>query len=123
MVTQNDKTYSSITHLSSFAGWIFPFGNIIVPFVLWSAKKNESAYIDFHGKAAVNFQLSLMLYSFLMALLIIPFTIFTLGLGLAAIILGFIPAVILIIATIISASIKATNGEYYDYPFTIEFIK
>ena len=123
MVTQNDKTYSSITHLSSFAGWIFPFGNVIVPFVLWSAKKSESSYIDFHGKAAVNFQLSLMLYAFLLALFMVPLTIFTLGLGLVAVILGIIPAVILIIATIISASIKATNGEYYDYPFTIEFIK
>ena len=123
MVTQNDKTYSSITHLSSFAGWIFPFGNVIAPLVLWSAKKNESTYIDTHGKAAVNFQLSLMLYCFLLALLIIPLTIFTLGLGLIAVILGIIPAVILIVATIISASIKATNGEYYDYPFTIEFIK
>lgn len=123
MVTQNDKTYSSITHLSSFAGWIFPFGNVIVPFVLWSAKKSESAYIYTHGKAAVNFQLSLMLYSFLLALLIIPVTIFTLGLGLVAVLLGIIPAIILIIATVISASIKATNGEYYDYPFTIEFIK
>ncbi len=123
MITQNDKTYSSITHLSSFAGWIFPFGNVILPFILWSAKKGESTYIDTHGKAAINFQLSLMLYSFLLALLIIPLTIFTLGLGLVAVILGIIPAVILIIATVISASIKATNGEYYDYPFTIEFIK
>lgn len=123
MITQNDKTYSSITHLSSFAGWIFPFGNVIAPLVLWSAKKNESTYIDTHGKAAVNFQLSLMLYCFLLALLIIPLTIFTLGLGLIAVLLGIIPAVILIIATVISASIKATNGEYYDYPFTIEFIK
>ncbi|PKP13712.1 MAG: DUF4870 domain-containing protein [Bacteroidetes bacterium HGW-Bacteroidetes-3] len=123
MVTQNDKTYSSITHLSSFAGWVFPFGNIIVPFILWSAKKSESTYIDTHGKAAVNFQLSLMLYSFLLALLIIPITIFTLGLGLIALILGIIPILIIIIAIIISASIKASNGEYYDYPFTIAFIK
>lgn len=123
MITQNDKTYSSITHLSSFAGWIFPFGNVILPFVLWLAKKGESAYIDTHGKAAVNFQLSLMLYAFLLALLIMPLTIFTLGLGLIALLLGIIPAIILIIAAVISASIKATNGEYYDYPFTIEFIK
>lgn len=123
MVTQNDKTYSSITHLSSFAGWIFPFGNVIAPLVLWIAKKNESAYIDNHGKAVVNFQLSLMLYSFLLALLIIPITIFTLGLGLIAVILGIIPVIILIIVSVISASIKATHGEYYQYPFTIEFIK
>ncbi|MDO9595593.1 MAG: DUF4870 domain-containing protein [Lutibacter sp.] len=123
MITQNDKNYSSITHLSSFAGWIFPFGNVIAPLVLWIAKKNESAYIDNHGKAVVNFQLSLMLYSFLLALLIIPITIFTLGLGLIAVILGIIPVIILIIVSVISASIKATHGEYYQYPFTIEFIK
>jgi uncharacterized Tic20 family protein len=123
MITQNDKNYSSITHLSSFAGWIFPLGNVIAPLVLWAARKNESAYIDTHGKAVVNFQLSLMLYSFLLALLIIPVTIFTLGLGLIAIILGIIPVIILIIVSVISASIKATHGEYYQYPFTIEFIK
>ena len=123
MITRNDKNYSSITHLSGFAGWFFPFGNIIAPLILWVSKKNESTYIDVHGKAAINFQLSLILYCFLLAILILPITILTLGLGLIAIIIGFIPAIILKIVLIISASIKANNGEYYDYPFTIEFIK
>jgi len=123
MITQNDKNYSAITHLSGFAGWIFPFGNIIAPVVLWTAKKNESSYIDAHGKSAVNFQLSLIVYSFLLALLILPIAIFTLGLGLVAIVIGIIPAIILKFILIISASIKANNGEQYHYPFTIEFIK
>ncbi len=111
MITRNDKNYSSITHLSGFAGWFIPFGNIIAPIVLWTAKKNESSYIDAHGKSAVNFQLSLILYGFLLALLIIPIAIFTLGLGLVAIAIGIIPAIILKIILIISASIKANNGE------------
>ena len=123
MTTQNDKNYSSITHLSGFAGWFIPFGNIIAPLVMWIAKKNDSTYIDEHGKAAVNFQLSLILYGFLLAILIIPITILTLGLGLIAILIAIIPAIILKIVLIISASIKASNGEYYDYPFTIQFIK
>ena len=123
MISQNDKNYSAITHLSGFAGWIFPFGNIIAPIVLWTAKKSESSYINNHGKAAVNFQLSLIVYSFLLALLIIPIAIFTLGLGLVAIAIGIIPAIILKFILIISASIKANNGEQYHYPFTIEFIK
>ena len=123
MTTQNDKNYSSITHLSGFAGWFFPFGNIIAPLVMWIAKKNDRTYIDEHGKAAVNFQLSLILYGFLLAILIIPITILTLGLGLIAILIAIIPAIILKIVLIISASIKASNGEYYDYPFTIQFIK
>ncbi len=123
MTTQNDKNYSSITHLSGFAGWFIPFGNIIAPLVMWIAKKNDSTYIDEHGKAAVNFQLSIILYGFLLAILIIPITILTLGLGLIAILIAIIPAIILKIVLIISASIKASNGEYYDYPFTIQFIK
>ena len=106
MITQNDKNYSSITHLSGFAGWFFPFGNIIAPLLLWIAKKNESTYIDSHGKAAVNFQLSILFYCFLLAILIIPITIFTLGLGLLAIIIGFIPAIILKIVLIIQMSLK-----------------
>lgn len=123
MITQNDKNYSSITHLSGFAGWFFPFGNIIAPLVLWTAKKNESAYIDTHGKSAVNFQLSLIVYGFLLAILFVPIAIFTLGLGIIAIIIGIIPAILLKIALIILASMKANSGEYYTYPFTIEFIK
>ena len=123
MITQNDKNYSTLTHLSGFAGWIFPFGNIIAPLILWTAKKNESSYINSHGKAAVNFQLSILFYCFLLALLIIPITILTLGIGLIAVLLGILPAVVLKIVLIISASIKATNGEYYNYPYTIEFVK
>jgi len=123
MITQNDKNYSSITHLSGFAGWFFPFGNIIAPLILWSAKKNDSAFIDAHGKAAVNFQLSILLYCILLAILFVPIAIFTLGLGVIAIVIGIIPAIILKFILIISASIKANNGEHYNYPFTIEFIK
>jgi hypothetical protein len=123
MITQNDKNYSTVTHLSGFAGCVFPFGNIIAPLILWLARKNESTYIDAHGKSALNFQLSLLFYSLLLAILLIPITILTLGLGIIAIILGIIPALILTIAFIIAASLKASKGEYYDYPFTIAFIK
>jgi hypothetical protein len=123
MTTKNDKNYSAITHLSGFAGWVFPLGNVVAPLILWMAKRNESSYIDAHGKSAVNFQLSLILYGILLAILILPITLLTLGLGLIAILLAIIPVAILIIVFIISASLKATNGEYYNYPFTIEFIK
>ena len=123
MITQNDKNYSTITHLSGFAGWFFPFGNIIAPLILWSAKKNESAFVDQHGKAAVNFQLSILFYTFLLVILFVPIAIFTLGLGIILIAVAIIPAIILIIVLIISASISASKGEHYEYPFTIEFIK
>jgi len=123
MISQNDRNYSTFTHLSGFAGYFFPFGNIIAPLIMWSIKKEESSFIDYHGKSAVNFQLSLLFYGFLLAILIIPITIFTLGLGLLAVGIAFIPYIILKFIVIITASIRANNGESYEYPFTIEFIK
>ena len=123
MITQNDKNYSTFTHLSGFAGYFFPFGNIIAPLIMWTIKKEESTFIDHHGKSAINFQLSLLLYGFLLALLIVPITIFTLGLGLIALGLACIPYIILKFIVIITASMKANKGESYEYPFTIEFIK
>ena len=123
MSTKNDNNFSSIIHLSTFAGWFFPFGNIIVPLVLWIAKKEESEFIDSHGKAALNFQISLYVYAILLTILIIPITILTLGIGLVAILISIIPILILQVVVIILASIKANNGEYYQYPFTIDFIK
>jgi uncharacterized Tic20 family protein len=123
MENQNDKNYSTIIQLSTFAGFVFPFGNVIAPLILWMAKKNESAFVDAHGKSAVNFQMSLLLYSILLAILIIPITIFTLGLGLIFVLIAIIPVFILNIILIISASISASKGEYYEYPFSIQFIK
>ena len=123
MITQNDKNYSALIHFSGFAGYFFPLGNFIMPLILWSIKKEESNFIYEHGKNAVNFQLSLLVYTILLGILIIPITILTLGLGLIAIVLAIIPAFLLTIVLVISASIKALNGEPYEYPFTIEFFK
>jgi uncharacterized Tic20 family protein len=32
---QDDRTWGMIAHLSAFAGFIFPLGNIIAPLVIW----------------------------------------------------------------------------------------
>ncbi len=123
MITKNEKNYSALIHLSGFSGWLFPFGSIIVPLILWTSKKDESTFIDSHGKAAVNFHLSFIIYEFLLALLIVPIAIFTLGIGVILVLFALIPIAILKIIVIILASLKANEGEYYEYPFTIALIK
>ncbi len=123
MTTKNDINYSTALHLSTFMGYVFPLGNIIAPFVLWTAKKGESPFIDAHGKSAINFQLSLLFYGMLLAICIVPITILTLGLGLIAIALAFIPYLIFKFSVIIQASLSANEGHHYQYPFVIHFIK
>lgn len=151
MITSNERTIASITHLSALTQYFFPFGNFIFPIVIWSSKKNDSEFIDYNGKQTLNFQLSIFLYSLVLCLIAIPIIIYLVlnniqfrtafnncdfeinnfniheftGIAgvaiLATILFGFLKVVEFIL--IINAAVKATNGERYKYPFTIPFFK
>ncbi|MCG8182692.1 DUF4870 domain-containing protein [Tenacibaculum piscium] len=58
----NENTNALLIHLSSFAGYFFPLGSIIAPLILWQLFKNDSPFLDKHGKEALNFNLSFGLY-------------------------------------------------------------
>lgn len=148
MLTNHQKNLATIIHLSTFSRFIIPFGNFIGPIVLWITNKEKSDFIDTHGKQAINFQISILLYTMILGLLFVPFFLFNVfshldffeintfdglhislnepsplfilggSLGFVAVI-GFILEIIFII----NASIKAKDGELYQYPFSINFIK
>jgi uncharacterized protein len=151
MITSNEKSFSTLIHLSSLSQYFIPFGNFIFPIVLWSAKKKDSEFIDQQGKQVLNFQLSMFLYSLILCLIAIPILIYvvlknvslndiineneifvdTMSVGnmtgfvilgiVAATIFGFLKLMEFIL--IIYASVKASNGENYKYPLTIPFFK
>jgi uncharacterized Tic20 family protein len=115
------RMWNMLCHISALAGFIgIPFGNIIGPLVIWQIKKNEFPSVEMHGKAALNFQITI--------------TIAALIVGVAAFILSFIliglllyPVVFLLILCgfifPIIAGIKANDGKDYKYPYAFEFIK
>ncbi len=76
MITSNERTISSLTHLSVLTQYFIPFGNFIFPIVIWSSKKNDSEFIDYNGKQTLNFQLSIFMYSLLLLLISIPLLIY-----------------------------------------------
>ena len=148
MLTDNQKNIATFIHLSTFCRFLFPLGNFIGPIVLWSINKDKSSFIDKHGKQAINFQISILLYALIIGSLTIPFFAFNLfdafnfmdinhfgefhisfkkpspllyiggALGGLAIL-----AFILELVFIIKASLKARDGELYNYPVTINFLK
>ncbi|MAM17638.1 MAG: DUF4870 domain-containing protein [Bacteroidota bacterium] len=111
---REDKQLLVITHLSQLLDLITGIGGFIVPLVLWLTQRDKVAGMDLHGKAIMNFQISLFIYS----ILCIPLIIF-LGLG---IILLIIIGIIALVFPILNA-IKASNGEMPYYPLSIEIIK
>ncbi|WCO02611.1 DUF4870 domain-containing protein [Psychroserpens ponticola] len=148
MEDNHQKNIATFIHLSTFSRFIIPFGNFIGPIILWMANKEKSEFVDNHGKQAINFQISILLYALVIGLLSVPFFIFNIfnsfdfididpfdgvhfnltepspllyiggGLGALAIL-----AFILELVFIVIASLKARDGEDYHYPLTINFLK
>ncbi len=73
-ISENQKNVSAFIHLSTFLKYFFPFGNFIAPLLIWTFNK-EKAFVDEHGKQAINFQLSVLIYTILIGLICLPFFI------------------------------------------------
>lgn len=112
-IKRTDNQLIMITHLAQLLTYITGFGGLIVPLILWATQKDRVDGMDQHGKAIVNFQLSLIVY----CLISIPL-IFLFGLGVLILILMGILAFVM---PIINA-IKASNGELPSYPLSLSFI-
>ena len=151
METTNEKNLATFTHLSTLSQYCIPFGNYIFPILIWSSKKDKSEFIDHHGKQALNFQLSIFLYTLILGLITVPIILATIfnsiplnaiindhdfiihnlsAQNISGIVIIAIIAIFLFISLkivefflIIYASLKTANGEKYKYPLTIPFIK
>ena len=134
---QQVRTWSMLCHLSALAGFLSPILIVLGPLIIWQIKKNELPEIDPHGKAAVNFQLTILLINIAASIIIFgflglgfgwhmgmfwrsPFTFFGGGFGFGML-LGLINLAAWILALI--AGLKANSGEFFKYPFAIQFIK
>jgi uncharacterized Tic20 family protein len=114
--------------------------------------KDKSEFVDAHGKQALNFQLSILLYTLVIGAITIPLFLFgvlnhinfpefwntydyhfnfhisnqaSYNVIIFSILAGLlvIAALVLEIIFIIIATSKANQGEPYKYPLTINFLK
>jgi len=143
-----DKTVASFIHLSTFSKYFIPFGNFILPLILWTAKQKDP-FVDHHGRQALNFQISMFLYFIFLVCIGVAGVIFwgvhfnlngpliisedfisagnpknLISLFVFAAVLGLLllGLFMLDIVAVILATIKASEGKLFKYPFTINFI-
>ena len=147
-ITPEELKWAMICHLAGLI-WIplywlqfpLPLINVLIPGVVWLFKREQSEYIDFQGREALNFQIALFLYS------IVFFVIGMMGLFIYLAIFGAevessvgaiallskrinqTVRIISILMTIWSlalaptAALKAKKGQFYFYPLTIRVFK
>lgn len=109
-------------HLSALGGLVVPtFGNILGPLLVWQIKKNEIPSVETHGKAALNFQITVTLVTLVAIPVVLALALFCcIGFFLVPF-LGLIPLAGMICGVI--AGIKANEGKDYRYPWTLTLIK
>lgn len=151
-VTEDNRSYNTLMHLSQFTNFLFPLLGIIVPIVMWATRKDESNSVDTNGKIILNWNISVFLYGLLLILILIAaILVFGGAMALSGIAYGngtfdgfenegplmvfrflgalgiiLIPIIIIgildFVFTIIGA-VKANQGEVWNYPLSIRFFK
>ena len=114
------RLWNMLCHLSALAGFVIPFGNIVGPLIVWQIKKNEFPSVDIHGKASLNFQITVTIAVFATAMAAFVLHFFCIGFLLIPLVM--LVALAGLILSII-AGIKANNGENYKYPWSLELVK
>ncbi len=102
----DDRQMAMFCHLGGL------IGGFVLPLVIWLMKKDQSPYVDYHGKEALNFQITMMIAH----LVAMPLACLTFGVS------SLLVLTVVIIFSIMGAT-AANRGERYTYPVTIRFIK
>ena len=114
------RSWNMWCHLSTLSGYLgVPFGNILGPLLIWQIKKHEIPSVEAHGKAALNFQLTVFLAAVVGAAVAFVLSFFCLGFLLFPVV-GLILLAGLIFPII--AGVKANDGIEYKYPYSLTLI-
>ncbi len=102
--TSDEKTMAILSHVLTFVA------GFVAPLIIYLIKKDESAFIREHARESLNFQITVFI-------IIIACVITVIGILLLWLV-GIASLVFVIMATI-----KASEGKLYRYPFSIRLIK
>jgi len=107
------RNMAMLCHLLGIVGFF-------APLVIWLIEKDKHRFADEHGRAAMNYQISIMIY-FAAAWLLRYVTWLTHGLFIGNWVLNVL-FVVHVVFVIIGA-VKASKGKSWRYPIAISFLK
>jgi uncharacterized protein len=110
-VDADARQWAMLAHLSALAGLVIVL-NWLGPLIIYLVKKDEHPFIEDQSREALNFNISVFIYSLVSGILIL-------------VVIGvlLLPAILIawVILTVIAA-VRANNGEAYRYPLSIRFV-
>jgi len=107
--SDTDRHFGIAIHLSPLVAFLFGPA-ILAPLVLWLIRKDESPFVDDHGREMLNAILSFVVYHIVAILTVI---------GIIALPVLYIVGVV----NLVRGAVSAGRGEFFRYPMTIRFLK
>ncbi len=134
-----ERNWSMLVHLSALSSLVTSgLGGILGPLIVWLIFRGRSDMVNFHGKKALNFNISFLIYYIILIALMIPFFVIgtiadieqeivagfweTLALLGVSLFLMLILGITWIIWTIVAA-VRASRGDPPGYVLAIPFLK
>lgn len=111
VVVADERNWSVAAHLGSFVTAWFALG-LIAPLVVLLVKGSTSPFVRRHAVESLNFQINALVYSVVFGLLMF-------------LLIGFVLLplyAIFYVVCVVLATIRASNGEDFRYPFTVRVV-
>ena len=120
------RNWALFCHLAALSIWVgVPFGNILIPLLIWLIKRDEVPLVNQEGKESLNFQISISIY--VVAVTVVGIIAFLMNLDeprfLWLVVLLLVAVGISQIVLVAIAALKVSSGKSYKYPLTIRFIQ
>ena len=107
-LSDTDRNFGLAIHLSPLVSFVFAPA-LLVPLVLWLIRRDESFFVDDHGREMLNALLSFVVYHIVAIITII---------GIVALPVLYIVGVV----NLVRGAVAAGRGELFRYPMTIRFL-
>lgn len=107
MSEKDERLYSLLAHVAT------PIFYVLPALIIWLIGKDKSAFVDRHGKEALNFSILYTIVQIINWVLVFIF-------------IGFLTGTIVFVVAVIfciQAAMKANAGEEYRYPVNLRLIK
>lgn len=120
--SSEQQTWRVLAHASAFVQLV-GIPSVVGPLVVWLIRRDD-AVVEPHARAALNFQLSIMIYFMVGGLVAVVAAVTIIGLGLTALIVVLLLILfILELVFALLATLAASRGELFVYPMSLNLIK
>ncbi len=116
-VTADDRQTAMFIYLLGI------FTGFVGPLILWMMKRDESKFINHHGKEVLNFCLTLLIPLLTLVMVGCPLVFLTWGLAGFIVVPLFLAVNVYALVMMIIGAMKANQGQWWEFPLSIRMIQ